>query len=54
MNRNQLCCQFGFSYFEFKIRLIRLGLSYQKQKQEFLNSQPIDSQSGVITITPKS
>ena len=24
--------QLGFSYFEFKIRLIRLGLSFQKQK----------------------
>ena len=44
----------GFSYFELKIKLIRLGLSFQK-KFLYLNSQPIyDSQSGVITITPKS
>ena len=43
-----------FSYFEFKIRLIRLGLSFQKQKFLYLNSKPADSQSGVITITPKS
>ena len=52
----------GFSYFEFKIRLIKLGLSFQKQKFVYLNSQPTnsqsevptDSQSGVIIITPKS
>ena len=43
-----------FSYFEFKIRLIRLDLSFQKEKFLYLNSQPIDSQSEVITITPKS
>ena len=43
--------QLGFSYFEFTNRL---GLSFQKQKFLYLNSQPIDSQSGVITITPKS
>ena len=39
-----------FFYFEFKIRL---GFSFQKQKILYLNSQPTDSQSGVITITPK-
>ena len=33
----------GFSYFEFKIRLIRLGLSFQKQKFLYLNSQLTDS-----------
>ena len=44
----------GFSSFEFKIRLIRLGLSFQKQKFLYLNSQPSDSQSGVLTITPES
>ena len=44
----------GFSCFEFKIRLIRRGISFQKQKFLYLNSQPTDSQSGVITITPKS
>ena len=43
-----------FHFFEFKIRLIRLGLSFQKQKFLYSNSQPPDSQSGVITITPKS
>ena len=46
--------QLGFSYFEFKIRLIRLSLSFQKQNFLYLNSQPTDSQSGVTTITPKS
>ena len=44
----------GFSYIEFKIRLIRLGLSFQKQKFLYLNTQPTDSQSGFITIIPKS
>ena len=44
----------GFSYFEFKIRLIRLDLSFQKEKFHYLNSQPTDSQSEGITITPKS
>ena len=44
----------GFSYFEFEIRLIRLGLSFLKQKFQYLNSQPTDSLSGVSTITPKS
>ena len=43
-----------FSYFEFKIKLIRLGLSFQKQKFPFLNSQPTDSQSAVITFAAKS
>ena len=33
----------GFSYFEFKIRLIRLGLYSQKQKFLCSNSQPTDS-----------
>ena len=44
----------GFSYFKFKIRLIKVGLSFQKQNILYLNSQLADSQSGVITITPKS
>ena len=39
-----------FSYFDFKIRL---RLSFQKQKLPYSNSQPTDSQSGVITITLK-
>ena len=42
------------SYFEFKMRLIKLGLSFQKQKSLYSNSQLTDSQSGVMTITPKS
>ena len=46
--------QLGFSYFEFKIRLIRLGLSSQNKKIPVLNPQPTDSQSGVITIMPKN
>ena len=41
----------GFSYFEVKIRL---AFSFQKQKILCLNSQPIDPQSGVLTITPKN
>ena len=41
----------GMHSCEFKIRLIRLGLSFQKQKFLYLNSQPTDSQSWVITIT---
>ena len=45
--------QMGFPYFEFKIRLIKLSISIQKQKFQYLNWQPTDSQSGVITITPK-
>ena len=44
----------NFSYFEFKITLIRLGLSFQKENILYLKSQPTDSQSGVITIVPKS
>ena len=43
----------SFSYFEFKIRLIRLDLSFRK-KFLYLKSQLNDSQSGVLTITPKS
>ena len=46
--------QLGFSYFEFKIRQIRLRLSFQKQKFLYSNLQPTDSQSRVITIIPKS
>ena len=42
----------GFSDFEFKIRLIRLGFSFQKHL--YLNSQPTDNQSAIITITLKS
>ena len=38
----------GFSYFEFKIRLIRLSLSFQKQNFLYSNSQLTDSQSGVM------
>ena len=44
-----------FSDFIFKIRLIRLGFSFQKAKQVlYLNSQPTDSLSGVLTTTPQS
>ena len=39
-----------WSYFEFKIRLIRLGLSFQKQKFLYSNSQLTD----LINIKPKS
>ena len=46
--------QLSFPYFEIKIRLIRLDLYFQKQKFLYLNSQPGDSQPGVISITPKS
>ena len=42
-----------FPIFEFKMRLIRLGFSFMKQKFLYLNSQTTDSQSGVITITLK-
>ena len=42
---------FGVSYYEFKIRQ---GPFFPKIKVLYLNSQPTDSQSGVITITPKS
>ena len=43
-----------FSVFVLKIRPIKLGFSFKKLKIAvlFLNSQPTDSQSGVITITP--
>ena len=34
-----------FFSFEFKIRLIKLGLSFQKQKFLYSNSQPTDSHS---------
>ena len=53
---NNHCHYLSFSYFEFKIRLIRsrLGLSFQKQNFWYSNWQPTDSQSEVITITPKS
>ena len=57
LNEHSVRRHLGFSYFELKIRLIRLirlGLSFQKQKFLSLNSQPTDSQSGVITITPQS
>ena len=43
-----------FSDFVFKIRLIRLGFPFQKQKCVYLNPQPTDSQSGVLTITPQN
>ena len=39
-----------FSGFVFKIRLIRLGFSFQKQKFLYLNSQPTDCQSRVISL----
>ena len=42
-----------FSDFVLKIRLIRLGFSLQKQKFMYSNSQPTDSLSRVITISPK-
>ena len=47
---NQSC----FSDFVFKIRLIRLGFSFKKLKIPvlYLKSQPTNSQSGVIPITP--
>ena len=35
---NKLPSQLGFSYFEFKIRLIRLGFSFQKQKFLYLTN----------------
>ena len=52
----QFLRQSCFSDFVFKIRLIRLGFFFKKLKIPvlYLNSQPTDSQSGVITITPKS
>ena len=54
LNSPSAVSHLGFSYFEFKIRLIRLGLSFQTQKFLYLNSKPADFQSGVTTITPKS
>ena len=39
-----------FSYFELKVRLIRLGFSFQKQKFLSLNAQPTDSQSGTTQL----
>ena len=53
-SRVKFCVAYlGFSYFKFKIRLIKLDFSFQKQKFLYSNWQPTDSQSGVITITPK-
>ena len=43
-----------FSYFKFKITLIRQALSFPKQKFLHSNSQPTDHQSGVINIPLKS
>ena len=43
-----------FSDFVFKIWLIRLGFYFPKQKILYLNSQPTDSQSGVLTTTAQS
>ena len=43
-----------FSRFVFKIRLIKLGFSFQKQKILYLNPQTTDSQSGVLATTPQS
>ena len=53
-DRTSDACQSCFSDFVFKIRLIRLGFSFSKQKFLYLNSQPTDSQSGVIPTTPQS
>ena len=39
-----------FPYFEFKIGR---GISFQKQKFLYLNSQPTRSQSGVMTIAAR-
>ena len=44
--------QWSFSYFELKIILIRLGLSFQSTKSCIRTHTTTDSQSGVITITP--
>ena len=54
-----LCLKFGkttigFSSFEFKSRLIKLGLYTKNKKFQYSNSQSTDCQSGVITITSKS
>ena len=43
-----------FSDFVFKIRLIRLCLSFPKQKILCLNSQPTDSQSGILPTTAQN
>ena len=43
-----------FTDFVFKIRLIRLGFSFQKQRILYLNPKPTDSQSGVLTTTSQS
>ena len=43
-----------FSDFVFKIRLIRLDFSFQKQKCLHLNPQPTNLQPGVLTTTPQS
>ena len=51
---------FCILYFVFKIRQIRLGFSFQKNKNFciwphlYLNSQPTDFQPGVLTTTPQS
>ena len=49
--KDKLSC---FADFVFKIRLIRLGFSFQKQKFLYLNSQPTDSKSRVLTTTTQS
>ena len=41
-----------FSDLVFKIRLIKLDFSFQKQKNPTF--EPTDSQSGVLTTTPQS
>ena len=41
----------SFYYFELRIKLIP---SQNKKKILYLNTQPTDSQSGVVIITPKS
>ena len=47
---NDKLTQSCFSDFAFKIRIIRLGFSFQK-KILYWNSQPTDSQSGVIIFS---
>ena len=51
MNKISTPLYLCFSDFEFKIRL---GFCVQKQEFLYLNSQPTDSQSGVLTTTAQS
>ena len=55
-NWDLYCCSqtlYEMSYADFVFK-IRLDFSFQKLKILYLNPQPTDSQSGVITITPQS